>query len=80
MTMNVITIKNYLGENLIRYCAARNNNILQYTKTPVLFEYRGIWNYMQPRKYIKFENGLCWIAGPRSGMAIILELEEDEAV
>lgn len=80
MTMNVITVKDYLGESLLRHCAARNNNILQYTKTPVLFEYHVMWNYIQPRKYVKFENGLCWIAGPRSGMAIILELEEDETV
>lgn len=80
MTMNVITVKDYLGESLLRYCAAREILVFQYTKTPVLFEYHVTWNYIQPRKYIKFENGLCWIVGPRPGMAIILELEEDETV
>jgi hypothetical protein len=78
--MNTMIITDYLGKSLLRHRAARNNNILQYTKTPVLFEYHVTWNHIQPRRYIKFENGLCWIAGPRSGMAIILELEEDETV
>ena len=78
--MNTMVAANYLGKSLLRHRAARNNNILQYTKTPVLFEYHVMRDYIQPRKYIKFENGLCWIAGPRPGIAIILELEEDETV
>ena len=78
--MNTMIIANYLGESLLRHCAAHEILVLQYTKTPVLFEYHVTWNYIQPRKYIKFENGLCWIAGPRPGVAIILELEEDEVV